>query len=71
MNKVENEHPVGEDPISWWHRCSGSDVLLRARDWGTLQGSGGSDWGWDGKGTDASQQTRTVAETLELVTSRN
>lgn len=50
MNKVENEHPVGEDPILWWHRCSGSDVLLRARDWGTLQGSGGSDWGWDGMG---------------------
>jgi len=40
MNKVEEEHPACKDPVSWWHRCSGSGLLPRAGDRGTLWGTG-------------------------------
>lgn len=76
MNKVENEHLMGEYFISWWHRCSGS-VLCEGQ--GIEAPSqepvgqvwGGVGWDGDGDGADTVQQRCPVAKTLEQVTSRS
>lgn len=41
---------MDEYPISWWHRCSGSGLLPKARDWGTLRETGGQLGGRTGRG---------------------